>query len=308
MNQPFAKIAGAPISWGVCEVLGWGVQLSPERVLSEMGELGLSATEFGPEGFLPESPAEKATMLKQYGLTAVGGFVPIVLHRADHDPLPEIRRELAGYAAAGAEVLVLAAATGVDGYDVTRPELDDVGWAVLFHNLDRIREYAAEKGVKAALHAHVGTMVETKEDVDRVLVGSTIPFCLDTGHLLIGGTDPVAFAAANPERVAHTHLKDVDLGWAQKARSGELTYYEAVKKGLYRPLGQGDLDVRALVMSLMGSGYDGWFTLEQDNIVTEEPAPGEGPVVDARASVTFLRTVLDEVRSSRAPAGNLNSP
>ena len=69
------RVAGAPISWGVCEVPGWGHQLTPDRVLTEMREVGLVATEFGPDGFLPDAPAEKAKVLAAHGLTAVGGFV-----------------------------------------------------------------------------------------------------------------------------------------------------------------------------------------------------------------------------------------
>jgi inosose dehydratase len=70
------KIAGAPISWGVCEVPGWGYQLRPERVLREMREVGLGATELGPDGFLPSEPAAMAEVLSKHGLHAVGGFTP----------------------------------------------------------------------------------------------------------------------------------------------------------------------------------------------------------------------------------------
>jgi inosose dehydratase len=77
-----AKIAAAPISWGVCEVPGWGHQMSPARVLQEMSELGFSATEFGPEGFLPMDPTLKVSILKEHAMTAVGGFVPVILRRS----------------------------------------------------------------------------------------------------------------------------------------------------------------------------------------------------------------------------------
>ena len=288
------RIAGAPISWGVCEVPGWGHQLAPDRVLAEMSELGLAATEFGPEGFLPAEPTAKAFVLASHNLRAVGGFAPVVLHRGEHDPVPAIERELAGFVAAGADVLVLAAATGVDGYDSARPVLTDAEWDTVFANLDALSAAAARSGIQAVLHPHVGTMVETEAEIERVLTGSMIPFCLDTGHLLIGGTDPVAFAAAHADRVAHVHLKDVDLAWAEKVRAGTITYYDAVIAGLYRPLGQGDVDVRAIVASLVASGYTGWFVLEQDNVLQHEPQPGEGPLYDARASVEFLRSLLAE--------------
>jgi inosose dehydratase len=124
-----------------------------------------------------------------------------------------------------------------------------------------------------------------------VLEGSGASLCLDTGHLLIGGTDPAVLAGQVPDRIAHTHFKDVDLAYARKVQSGRLTYTEAVRDGMYRPLGQGDVDVAAIVQHLRGSGYDGWYTLEQDTILTQAPT-GEGPVVDVRTSVDYLRSLL----------------
>jgi len=289
------KIAGAPISWGVCEVPGWGLQMQPARVLKEMAELGLGATEFGPEGFLPADPAAKAAVLKEHGMVAVGGFFPAVLHKGDHDPLPSVLKKLESYAAAGADVLVLAADTGLSGYDEKRPDLTAADWQIVFANLERIKQAAAERGVTAVLHPHVGTMVETEDDVMQVLNGSTIAFCLDTGHMIIGGTDPVAFSAKHADRVAHSHLKDVNLSIANRVQSGEITYYQGVLEGMYVPLGTGDVDVRAIVSNLIAAGFDGWFALEQDNVVSEEPGAGEGPIADARASVEFIHSVVDSL-------------
>lgn len=284
------RIAGAPISWGVCEVPGWGHQLPVHRVLTEMREVGLTATEFGPDGFLPSDPQARTAVLARHGLTAVGGFTPVVLHEPAVDPVPEVDRLLDGYDPSGARVLVLSASTGSDGYD-SRPVLDAQGWAALLSTLDRLAARAAERGVLAVLHPHVGTMVETGDQVQRVLDGSSVALCLDTGHLLIGGTDPAELARQAPERVAHTHLKDVDAGVAAQVRDGALTYSEAVGKGMYRPLGSGDVDVAGVVGCLRRAGYDGWYVLEQDTVLAADPA-GEGPVADVRASVEHLRQLL----------------
>lgn len=281
------KIAGAPISWGVCEVPGWGHQLSPERVLTEMSELGLTATEFGPQGWLPEAPAERAAALTPYGLAAVGAFVPVVLHDPDHDPVPEVDRELDSFAAAGGDVLVLSANSGQDGYD-ERPELDETGWATLLTNLDRLTELAASRGVRASLHPHVGTMVEREDEVRRVVEGSSVPLCLDTGHLLIGGTDPVRLATEHAARINHVHVKDVRLDLARQVQHGELGYTGAVRQGIYTPVGGGDVDFAAIVSALDGAGFDGWYVLEQDTILSAEPPAGEGPREDVRRSLEYL--------------------
>ncbi|BBB00936.1 putative IolE protein [Actinacidiphila reveromycinica] len=275
------RIAGAPISWGVCEVPGWGHQLGPDRVLDEMAELGIGASEFGPDGFLP------GPLLAERGVTAVGGFVPAVLHDPGHDPLPGVRAALDGFTAAGAHTLVLAAATGQDGYD-SRPDLDAAGWRTLLARLDAVTDLAASLGVTAALHPHVGTLVEGPDDVDRVLDGSRTGLCLDTGHLLVGGTDPVDLARRASSRVVHVHLKDVDAARAAAVRDGATSYTAAVADGLYRPLGAGDLDLATLVATLESAGYDGWYVMEQDTVLTAEPPPSQGPVADVRASLAWL--------------------
>ncbi len=287
------KTAGAPISWGVCEVPGWGYQLTPQRVLAEMRDVGLSATELGPEGFLPSDPAQLTALLSSFGLSCVGTFAPVVLHDSDHDPLPDIASPLDALVACGADVLVLAAATGADGYDA-RPTLNDRQWATLLANLDRLADAAADRRVLAVLHPHVGTMVETRNEVERVLDGSAIRLCLDTGHLLIGGTDPLQLARDVPDRIAHAHLKDVDAGLAADVRAGNLTYTEAVRRGMYTPLGTGDVDIAGIVTALRSNGYDGWFVMEQDTILDGEPH-GEGPLRDVRASVTFMQNVCRSV-------------
>src|ERR1700741_774866 len=99
------RIAGAPISWGVCEVPGWGYQLPPDTVLRQMRELGLAATEFGPDGFLPDEPGVRATPRAAYGLRAVGQFLPVALHQPGHDPLPDVERAMDGLVAANASTV-----------------------------------------------------------------------------------------------------------------------------------------------------------------------------------------------------------
>lgn len=285
-----SRIAGAPISWGVCEVPGWGHQMAPERVLREMADLGLAATEFGPDGFLPADPQQAVDLLAAHGMRAVGGFVPAVMFDRSHDPLPDVERALAHFRAANATSLVLAAASGTEGYDA-RPVLDETQWEVLLANLDRIRDVAGEQGIEATLHPHVGTMVENAEEVDRVLTGSTIGLTLDTGHLLVGGADPVAITRAATDRIRHTHLKDVRAHVAERVRAGELTYTDGVRQGLYVPLGQGDVDVAAIVRTLENAGYQGWYVMEQDAILEAEPQAVAGPVADVRTGLEFLTGV-----------------
>lgn len=285
------RIAGAPISWGVCEVPGWGYQLPAERVLAEMRSLGLVATEFGPEGFLPDSPVDKAATLASYGLQGVGGFLPVVLHDADHDPMPAVDAFVDACLETGAGVVVLAAITGLDGYDV-RPTLDDVQWKTMLGNLDAVADHVSSRGLLAVVHPHIGTMVEQADDVQRVLDGSHIGLCVDTGHLVAAGADPVAITLANPERVGHVHLKDVDAAKAARVVAGEVTFSDAVADGMWTVLGEGSVDVRAMIRALEGAGYRGWYVLEQDLMLLDGEPAGEGPAADVRRCLAFVEAAL----------------
>ncbi|KAA2260143.1 TIM barrel protein [Solihabitans fulvus] len=286
------RIAGAPISWGVCEVPGWGRVLDANTVLGEMRELGLRATELGPPDYLPAEPSALRELLDGYGLGLVGGFLAVVLHDTDvvAATVDEADRVAGLLASAGAEVLVLAAATGLDGYD-ERPELTDAQWRTLIDTSARIRDLAAGHGLRTVLHPHVGTHVERTAEVERFLADSDLALCLDTGHLLIGGTDPVDLARRYPHRIGHVHLKDVRGDIADQVRAGQLGYADAVGKGMYVPLGDGDVDIAALVRLVHDAGYPGWFVLEQDTALATD-APTQGPKQDTARSLDHLDKIV----------------
>ncbi|WP_340537280.1 TIM barrel protein [Nocardioides sp. GXZ039] len=285
-----SRIAGAPVSWGVCEVPGWGRQLPADRVLAQMRALGLRATELGPEGFLPDAPAARAALLERHGLTAVGGFLPAVLHEPDHDPLPDVAAYLDLALAVGADTLVLAAATGREDYEMRPRDLDVAGWDGLLARLDLIAEHASQRGVRAVVHPHLGTLIEDADDVRRVLDHTGLGLCLDTGHLAVAGADPAAIARAHPDRIGHVHLKDVDGDLAARVRTGSLSYADAVAAGLWTALGDGVLDVPAIVAALETAGYAGWYVLEQD--VMLDDGTSADPAGEVRRSLAYLRGVL----------------
>lgn len=284
------KIAGAPISWGVCEVPDWGYQMSPERVLAEMKEIGLTATEFGPQGWLPVDAEARAAVVAEVGLKPVGAFFLAVMHDPDFDPIPQVEAELRAFEVAGGEFLVLAADSGRDGYD-DRPVLDEAGWNTLFSNLTRIREVCAAKGVTACLHPHWGTMVQNVDEVERVLDNSTVGLCLDTGHLACGGADVVDLVRKYADRVDIVHAKDIRKELTDKLLPGEITWSQGIKAGMFTPIGQGDIDFAAIVKLLDDAGFDGYWVLEQDIMLDSEPPADGGPVANAKASLEALRAL-----------------
>jgi inosose dehydratase len=285
-----ARLAAAPISWGVCEVPGWGFQLPPERVLAEMAELGLQATELGPQGWLPLDGARARDELSRHGLRLVGGFVPLVVHQPGLRETRELAtRAAAQLAAAGADVFV--AALVADTHWSAPPALEDDGWKRAGRHLREIADLVSAHGLELVLHPHAGTLVETAQDVERALEHTDVLWCFDTGHLLIGGVEPADFVRDHAERIGHVHLKDVDARVAGELRSGALSLVEAVQAGLFRPLGEGDAGIDEVIRLLDQTGYERWLVLEQDIAITgSEPPAGGGPALDVRKSIEFLST------------------
>jgi len=282
------RLAGGPISWGACEVPGWGIMPAPEVVLSEMVQVGMRGTELGPPGFLPDDPVALAGLLDRHGLALVGGFVPLVLHESGLDSaLAETHRSAGLIRGAGGDMLVLAAVQDT-GWSAPQP-LDDEGWKRLGAHLNEIASVASQYGLAVCLHPHVGTLIETDEQVRRALEVVEVRWCLDTGHLLIGGTDPVQFAREHGDRVVHVHLKDVDAALAAEVRAGRRSLLDATRAGLFKALGRGDAHIAEVMDALDAHGYAGWLVLEQDTAITgDEPTVTGGPMRDAQESVAFL--------------------
>jgi inosose dehydratase len=165
----------------------------------------------------------------------------------------------------------------------------------LFATVAVVEEIGGKYGLSVVLHPHYGTTIERPEHVRRFLDGCETGLCLDTGHSIVGGGDPVELAASAAGRIRHVHLKDVDRELAERVVSGTLDYEEAVRRGLYRPLGEGDVDVQGVLEPLEAAGYEGWYVLEQDIMLNAEPGSGAGPIESVRRSLAFLSKVFQSV-------------
>jgi inosose dehydratase len=293
------RVGSAPISWGICEVPGWGVQLPVERVLREMVELDLTATELGAIGYLPTDADELRALLDRFGMQLTGGFNALCLHddaRTD-EMLARATASADRLAAAGATHFVTCAVSDPD--DWQRPDLTDAHWSTLFTNLERLDELCRERDLVQAFHPHVDSVVETAEEIERVLDSTTVGFVLETGHMLIGGMDPLAFAVDHVDRVALVHLKDVNVELIEPLNRDELTLMQAVQAGIFPPLGAGGAPIAEVVRALEGAGYQGRYVIEQDAAITDGlPADGDGPVRDVRSSVAYLQSVAKAIDTS----------
>ena len=286
------RIATAPISWGVCEMPGWGYQLPVEAVLAEMSAAGFTHTELGSLGYLPTDPNELRSTLDRHRLSLLGGFVPLVLH----DPAQaESTRAAATEAAAliaggGGRFFISCAVSQPDNW--RQAPLAEDQWPMVADTLAEVDNIAAEHGLIQAHHPHFGALVETSEEVEQVLNASDTALVLDTAHLVLGGGDVAEMAKRYLDRIALVHIKDVNLGIAAQVTAGELSLMQGVQQGLFPPLGQGDLPIAEIVDLLEKSGRDLWYVLEQDAAIAEgDPSAVARLRLDACQSIDFLRNL-----------------
>ena len=292
MTNLLTRLAGAPISWGVCEVPGWGLELSPRRVLGEMQQIGLTATELGSDGYLPTDPAELKDLCAEFDLEMIGGFVPLVLHdAAELDATIETARRTAELmSAAGASVFVTSAVT--DWEWGPRQDLTSDDWNFAAKTLSIVDDILGEFGMTQAIHPHLRTVVETRADIESLLDVSDVGWTFDMGHMQIGGMDPLEFIDVAFDRIRHVHLKDVVMDLARPVFAGDCSIMDGVQAGMFCNLGRGDVQIGAIVTELEARGYNQWYVLEQDAAITAgEPAVGAGPLLDVLASIEFLKGI-----------------
>lgn len=285
------RVAGAPISWGVCEMPGWGPMLDAPRVLREMTSLGLDAIEQGSPGFFPDDLDELKKILAEFDVQVIADFVPLPLHDvAQKDwALEKAERMAARLQSLGATTFVTCAIKDPEWSDPHR--MDESELKVLADSLDRLEDICAAHGLVHTLHPHLSSMVEVAEDVKRVAEACDVKWTVDTGHLALGGYDPMQFTKDLGDRVSHAHLKDVNLSLAEKVISREMSLLEATEKAIFLPFGQGDVPVAEIVQHLEDSGYKGWYVLECDTtLIGPEPPEGDGPVNDLKVCVDYIKT------------------
>jgi inosose dehydratase len=285
------RIALSPSSWGISDVVAWGHQLDPERVLSEAAAVGEGAVEAGPAGFLPDRSDHAKPILKRHRLTVVAGPAQAILHHHDigGPELAHIDGQASWLSALGAETLVLSAMPPRSASDAHGIVLSSMGWAHLLHLIGSVQHVCSRHKLRLAVQPRYGSMIQDPSDIERLLVGTEAGLCLDVGHLVLVGADPVEVLELAAGRIQHVHLNDIDAKLALQVREYGLDYADAVSQGLYKPLGTGDANVDRAVESLRKSGYRGWYTLSQD---TRLPSAEERPLGTISRSLQHLRELL----------------
>ncbi len=289
------RIANAPVSWGIMEVEGWSPRLAYSTFLDELKSAGYEGTELGPYGYLPTDAAKLRAELERRSLTLTSAFVPLRLKEpgADLEPARLVGRLLQTL---GARYMVLAdilwpereAAAG--RVEESGVRLRDRDWQVVSANVRAASDLAASFGLRPVFHHHAGTYIETPAEVARLLDLSDVGLCLDTGHYAYGGGDPVEAVKTLGRRVEYLHFKDVDPIRLEAARRARLGFLDAVRAGVFCPLGAGCVRFPDLASALGGLEFDGWAVVEQD---IDAANPGAASPLDAaRDSRDYLRSRL----------------
>ena len=287
------RLANAPVSWGIMEVEGWNPPLSPQTFLDELKGAGYEGTELGPYGYLPTDAHALRAELDRRSLSLTSAFVPLRLKEqgADLEPARKVARLIS---ALGAQYMVLADAMwpereAIAGRVDGGTALSDAEWSILAANIRAAADLGAEFGLRCVFHHHAGTYVETPAEVARLMDLTSIGLCLDTGHYIYGGGDPVEAIGRFGRRVEYLHFKDVDPARLDQARRAKLGFLDGVRAGVFTPLGSGSVRFPALIEELNRIGYDGWEVVEQDVDATDSSAPR--PADSARQSRDYLRKV-----------------
>ena len=269
-------LALSPVCWGISDVPSWGQQLDPERVLSEAAAVGEGTITAGPPGFLPDRSDQAKPLLRRHRLSLVAGQVDAILHHRDirGPELAHIDGHAQWLSALGAETLVLSAipqrASGTQHGIV----LSNAEWAHLLHSIGSVQHVCSRHKLRLAVQPRFGSTIQGPEDIERLLVGSEAGICLDLGHLVLAGADPIEVLELAAGRIQHVQLNDVDANLAEQVRDHAHDYGEAVGLGLFKPLGEGSAGVDRVVEALRGTRYRGWYTLRQETrLVTTDDRP-----------------------------------
>ena len=293
------QLASAPINWGIGPVTPEGP--APDDILDAIVEAGYVGCELGTYGLFGTTAEEVMAKFRPRNLALVTTWHEVDMARPLADAAAaEFRHLLEILVAGGASVILvsdlitderLAVVARVDDHPETWWREEE--WTQVRQTLLDVAAIAVEYGVQVAIHPHVGGHVESGAEIRRVLdltAGTPVRLCLDTGHIRIGGSDPIALLDREGDRLVHVHAKDVDGEVLGRLQRSEIGFFDAVGAGLFADLGSGIVDWQGLKRGLEACGYRGWVVAEQDRLL--EPENPE-PYASNRRNFDFLNGLLN---------------
>ena len=257
-----------PIGWSNDDLRELGGRTPLETCLKEAKQAGYEVIELGHK--FPREPGALKAVLSAHGLDLVSGWYSSeLLVRDANEELKRLRAHLDLLKALGSGILIFAETSNAIHGDrgrklSTRPRLGAADWREFGRRVTDVAEAVAKEGIALAYHHHMGTVVQSGEDIDAFMdsTGSAVKLLLDTGHATFGGADPVALAKKYRARIAHVHCKDVRRGVLTEARSKDWSFLDAVVEGCFTVPGDGMVDFPAVLGAL--PGYSGWLVVEAE--------------------------------------------
>jgi inosose dehydratase len=272
-----------PLTWTNDDMPELGAETPLETCLAEAKLAGFAGVELGNK--FPRVAAELKPILARHGLDLVSGWYGSRLLERDVDAeMAEAEPHIALLTALGCTVMVHAEVSrAVHGQRATplsrRPMLSEAEWGVLAPRLSEMGRRLKARGLLLAYHHHMGTVIESEAEVDRLMAstGPEVGLLLDTGHLTFAGGDPVAAAKRHAARVVHVHCKDIRPVVMAEAKRRDLPFLEAVLAGVFTVPGDGCVNYTAVLPPLAAAGYAGWLVVEAE----QDPAKAH-PLTYAR--------------------------
>lgn len=289
------RIGANPIGWSNDDLRSLGGETPLETCLAEAKLAGFAGMELGHK--FPREPFALRAVLDRHGLDLVSGWYSMALLERDVEAeWTAIQEHKNLLQALGARVLIVAETSNAIHGDRSvplsrRPRLSEAQWPLFTSRLDALARQLADEGMQLVYHHHIGTVIESGDDVDRMMRTTTgaLHLLLDTGHLTFAGADPVAFARTYRERISHVHTKDVRAAVMADVKAKDKSFLDAVVDGVYTVPGDGMVDYAAVFAAL--PGYDGWVVVEAE----QDPAKAH-PLTYAKLGFANLTRFLRDAK------------
>ncbi|MAY72304.1 MAG: myo-inosose-2 dehydratase [Halomonas sp.] len=284
-----------PLTWTNDDLPSLGGDTPLETCLAEGREAGFDGFELGHK--FPRDAATLGPILERHQLSLVSGWYSAeLLTRSAEEEIAALTPHLELLKALGARVMVFCEVSrcvhGQMGVPLShRPTMSDEEWTLFTERLDQVAEHCQREGVQIAYHHHLGTLVESEADIDRLMAstGPALGLLLDTGHLVAAGGDPFGVLERHAARVNHVHCKDIRAEVLADVRNRNRSFLEGVLDGMFTVPGDGFIDYGRLFQGLVAHDYQGWVVVEAE----QDPAVAH-PLTYARKGYDHLARCCDE--------------
>lgn len=288
------KLAIAPIAWTNDDMPDLGKENTFEQCISEMALSGYTGTEIGNK--YPKDPAELSSFLEPRGLSVASAWFSAFLTTK---PFEETAKEFIKHRdflhAMGAKVIVVSEqGHSVQGQINTavfdeKPIFTDEEWTRLTDGLEKLGDLAAKKDMKIVYHHHMGTGVQTTEEINRLMKetdSEKVSLLYDTGHLVFSGENPIEVYETHKNRINHIHFKDIREAEMIKVKETKMSFLSGVKEGVFTVPGDGMIDFEPIWEVIKASDYSGWIVVEAE----QDPAKAN-PFIYAKKARDYIKKV-----------------